>query len=243
MSQFNKVGVLVVVLALGGVAASGCSVVNKVKNAVHDIGGNKATIDSFTHGLQSNQTTSFEATYMTSGAAPATVVYAVDPASGGAAFHETQTGANASNVQLIVNGSGEYSCSQSGPTGAWSCQKLGGANAAEQKQIFDIYTPSHWISFLKGASLVAGLAGDKVSSSTMSLNGFDMNCVDLVAPGVTGTSTICSTSQGILGYVKVAANSTSFAITNYSASPASSLFQLPPGATVTTATTPTAPTT
>ena len=54
---------------------------------------------------------------------------------------------------------------------------------------------------------------------------------------MTGTSTICSTSQGLLGYVKVAADSTSFAITNYSPSPAPSLFQLPPGATVNTLTT------
>ena len=66
---------------------------------------------------------------------------------------------------------------------------------------------------------MAGLAGDKVTTSTMSLNGFDMNCVDLVAKGVTGTSTICSTSQGILGYVKVASDSTSFQITDYSSSP------------------------
>ena len=99
-----------------------------------------------------------------------------------------------------------------------------------------MYTPSHWISFLKGVSLVAGLSGDKVTTSTMSLNGFDMNCVDLVAKGVAGTSTICSTSQGILGYVSVASDSTTFEITSYSSSPAPSLFQLPPGATVTTTT-------
>jgi hypothetical protein len=237
MSQFSKVWILVATLALGGVVATGCSVVNKVKQAVHNAEGNKATIDSFTQGLKSNQTSAFEATYMTSGSAPSTVVYAVDPATGGLAFHDTQTGANASNAQLIVNSSGDYSCTQSG-SGTWSCQKLGSADAAAQQQLFDLYTPSHWITFLKGTSLVAGLAGEKVTSSTKSLNGFDMTCVDL-SQGVAGTSTICSTSQGILGYVKVAAISTSFAITNYSTSPAPSLFQLPPGATVTVATTPT----
>jgi hypothetical protein len=92
-------------------------------------------------------------------------------------------------------------------------------------------------------SLVAGLAGDKVTTSTMSVNGFSMSCVDLMAHGVPGTSTICSTQQNILGYVKVAQDSTSFEITNYSGSPSSSLFQLPPGATVTTVTAPTTPTT
>jgi hypothetical protein len=244
MAHFsNRIGICVAIVATVGVLATGCSVVSKVKQAVHNVEGNKATIDSFTQNLQSNQSSPFEATYTTTGSSPATVVYAVDPSSGGLAFHETQTGANASNLQLIVNSSGEYVCNQSGSSGAWSCQKLGKADAATENKIFDFYTPSHWISFLKGVSLVAGLAGDKVTSSTMSLNGFDMNCVDLVAHGVPGTSTICSTSQGILGYVKVASDSTSFQITNYSSSPSTSLFQLPPGATVTTVTTPTTPTT
>jgi hypothetical protein len=83
-----------------------------------------------------------------------------------------------------------------------------------------------------------------VSSSTMSISGFNnMSCVDLVAKGVAGTSTICTTQQNILGYVKVAQDSTSFQITNYSGSPSASLFQLPPGATVTTVTLPTTTTT
>ena len=234
MSYRSRIGIILALLVTLGIVGTGCSVVSKVRQDVHNIEGNKATIDSFTQNLQSNKDTPFEASYTTTGSSPATVVYAVDPSSGGLAFHETQTGASASNVQVIVNSSGEYACNQSGSGGAWTCQKLGQADAATENKIFDFYTPSHWISFLKGVSLVAGLAGDKVTSSTMSLNGFDMNCVDLVAGGVPGTSTICSTSQGILGYVKVASDSTSFQITNFSSSPSPSLFQLPPGATVTT---------
>jgi hypothetical protein len=237
MSYGSRIGMILASLVAVGVVATSCSVVSKVRHDVHTIEGNKATIDSFTQNLQSNTSTPFEATYTTTGSAPATILYAVDPSSGGLAFHETQTGSSASNIQVIVNASGEYTCNQSGSGGAWSCQKLGQADAATENQIFDLYTPSHWISFLKGVSLVAGLAGDKVTSSTMSLNGFDMSCVDLVANGVAGTSTICSTSQGILGYVKVASNSTSFQITNFSSSPSPSLFQLPPGATITTTTT------
>ena len=160
---------------------------SKVKQAVHNVEGNKATIDSFTQNLQSNQGHALRGHLHDDGelarrpsSTPST------PSSGGLAFHETQTGSNASNMQLIVNSSGEYACNQSGSGGAWSCQKLGKADAATENKIFDIYTPSHWVSFLKGVSLVAGLAGDKVTSSTMSLNGFDMNCVDLVAQGRAG---------------------------------------------------------
>ena len=218
-----------------GLVATGCSALAKVKQDVHNVEGNRATIDSFTQNLQSNKSTPFEATYTTTGTAPAAVVYAVDPWSGGAGLPcDPGPLRGASNIQVIVNSSGEYKCNQSSPGGTWSCQKLGQADAATENKIFDVYTPSHWVSFLKGVSLVAGLAGDKVTSSTMSLNGFDMNCVDLVATGVPGTSTICSTSQGILGYVRVAQDNTSFQITNYSSSPSPSLFQLPPGATVTT---------
>ena len=113
------------------------------------------------------------------------------------------------------------------------CQKLGSEEANNQNQILDFYTPSHWIGFLRDFSLAAGFAGDKVTTSTMTVNGFAMNCVDFVAPGVPGTSTICSTSQGLLGYVKVANDATSFEITKYSTSPAASLFELPSGAKVT----------
>jgi len=239
MTKDGRMGFVILSLVAVGVLATSCSTVSKIRQTVHTVEGNKATIDSFSQNLQSTKATPFEATYTTTGSAPATVVYAVDPSSGGLAFHETQTGSTASNVQVIVNSSGEYLCNQSGSAGSWSCQKLSEADAATQNKIFDIYTPSHWVSFLKGVSLVAGLAGDKVTTSTKSLNGFDMNCVDLVAQGVSGTSTICSTSQGILGYVSVASDSTSFEITNYSSSPTPSLFQLPPGATVTTLTTPT----
>ncbi|HXZ62288.1 MAG TPA: hypothetical protein VEG62_06055 [Acidimicrobiales bacterium] len=226
-----------VLLASAALVLSACGAINTVRQAVHDVEGNRSTIDSFTKGLEPSPATAFAATYTTTGSAPATIVYAVNPGAGDLAFHETQTGANASSTQLIVSSSGDYLCNQSGGTAPWSCQKLSRTDAEAQKQLFDVYTPAHWIDFLDGASFVAGLAGDKVSSSTMSLNGFAMDCVDLVASGVSGTSTICSTSQGILGYVKVASDSTSFEITDYTASPAPALFELPAGATVTTVTT------
>jgi hypothetical protein len=236
MAQQRSIGFVVALVAVGALA-TGCSTVSKIKQDVHTVESNRSTVDSFTQNLQSSKDTAFEATYTTTGSSPATIIYAVDPSAGGLAFHETQTGSSASNVQVIVNSSGEYVCNQSGAAGAWSCQKLGKADAASENKIFDLYTPSHWISFLKGVSLVAGLSGDKVTTSTKSLNGFDMNCVDLVAKGVAGTSTICSTSQGILGYVSVASDSTSFQITDFSSSPSPSLFQLPPGAIITTSTT------
>jgi hypothetical protein len=228
------------VLLIGAVGLSACAVINKVKTAVHDIRGNKATIDAFNSKLQSGAATHFEATYVTTGSAPATIVYGVQSPTG-VAFDETPSAGSGGTtpVHLVVNASGEFACTQpssSSSSGPWTCQKVGSADAANENKLFDFYTPSHWISFLRDFSLAAGIAGDKVSSSTMTVNGFAMNCVDFQAAGVPGTSTICTTAQGILGYVKVASDSTSFEITAFSSSPPASLFELPPGATVTTGT-------
>jgi hypothetical protein len=132
MAQRSRIGLVVLALVAVGTLAASCSAVSKIKQAVHTVEGNKATIDSFNQSLQSTTNAPFEATYATTGSFPATVVYAVDSSSGGLAFHETQTGSNPSNVQLIVNSSGEYLCNQSGSAGAWSCQKLDKADAATQ---------------------------------------------------------------------------------------------------------------
>ena len=228
----RTMGAACVVLVLCAVVASGCGAVNAAKRAVHDIEGNKATIDAFTGKMKTGEGSAFEATYVTTGSAPATIVYAVQPPKG-LAFTETpSTGAGA--VDIVVNSSGEFSCSPpAGGSGPWACQKLDAASAATEQQVFGFYTPAHWVTFLRDFSLAAGLAGDKVTSSTMTVNGFQLHCVDLQASGVPGTSTICSTDQGILGYVKVATDATSFEIKSYSASPAPSLFETPPGATIT----------
>jgi outer membrane murein-binding lipoprotein Lpp len=228
------VGFVAVALVVGGVGVTGCSIVTKVKKVEQDVEGNKSTIDAFTSKVQSGESATFEATYSTTGASPATIVYAVQPPTG-LTFTDTPSGSSGPTADIVVNSSGEYSCTPpSSPSSTWTCEKLGTASSAAENKIFDFYTPSHWVGFLKEFSLAAGLAGDKVTSSTMTVNGFNMQCVDFVAPGVAGTSTICSTVQGILGYVKVASDATSFEIKSYSASPAASLFQLPPGATITT---------
>jgi hypothetical protein len=239
----SRIGVLVAAVVAVGVLGTGCSIINKVKTTVHDVEGNKATIDAFTQKMSNAPPVPFEATYTTTGSSPATVVYATDPTTKDVLFHLTQTGQSASNTQFIVNSSGNYFCTQGSSGSSWSCNKLDKASAADQENIVDFYTPSHWVNFLKGVSLVAGIAGDKVTNSTMSLNGFNMSCVDLVAQGVAGTSSICTTQQNILGYVKVAQDSTSFQLTNYSGSPSASLFQLPAGATITQVTLPTTTTT
>ena len=76
-AHLRSAGVVCVGLTVVALGFNACGVITKVKNAVHDIRGNRATIDAFTTRLQSGAATTFEATYMTTGSAPATIVYAV----------------------------------------------------------------------------------------------------------------------------------------------------------------------
>lgn len=216
-------------LVMLSAASAGCSVVAKINGIRHGVDSNRAAINAFTDGLRNGKAVPFQATYVTTGSSPVTVTYAVQPAVN-VSFSETGTGASAS--KLIASPSGSYACSHAPSAAHWFCKKLSKANAVAQNQLFAIYTPGHWVSFLHLFAIGAGLAGDKVTTSSKTINGFSMNCVDLFAKGQ-GTSTICTTHQNILGYVKVAAQSTAFEIKSYTSAPPASAFRLPPGATVT----------
>jgi hypothetical protein len=223
-------------LALAG-GLAGCKVVSDVKNAAHDVASNRATIKTFTQTMKSGPPTPFVVRYATTGSSPATIVYAVRPPRE-VAFTDTPsgtaTGPGIRNLHLVVNGSGAYSCSPPSSAGTrWTCQQLAKASAATRNKVLEFYTPSHWVTFLKGFAVAAGFAGDKVRTSAMTVNGFSLKCVDLQAAGIAGTSRICTTAQGLLGYVKVASVATSFEITSYSTSPPASLFALPAHAKIT----------
>ncbi len=217
--RVSIVGSLVVAALIAGL--SGCGLVRTINNVKHAVDNSSSVINAFTQGLKSG------------GGSQVSVTYAVQPPKD-VTFKQAAVGSGTANLDLVSNSSGEYSCtSVTGATG-WVCQKLGKAQAVAQNQIVNFYTPSHWVAFLQGIVLAAGFVGGKVTNSTMTVNGISMRCVNFSAKGVQGTSTICSTSQGILGYVKVAGSPTSFELKSYTSSPPASLFQLPAGAKITT---------
>jgi hypothetical protein len=241
---FRDVAVAAVAALLLGCGVSGCSVARAVHKVADTVHSNSSIIDVFTAKLKSGQPDRFEVTYVTTGSSPSKVVYAVRPPDD-LAFTDSAAGSGApvSYARLIVNSAGVFGCTGAPSSGGdaaaakarWSCQKLPKEAASTQKAILDFYTPAHWVSFLKEFSLAAGFAGDKLSTSTMTVNGFPMSCVDFVASGVAGTSKICTTAQHLLGYVNVASSSTDFEITSYSGSPSARLFTLPGGAKITVA--------
>jgi hypothetical protein len=223
-------------LTLASLLLCGCGVVGAVQGIAHGVEGNRATISAFTGTMKSGETATFVATYVTTGSAPATIVYAAQPPHG-LAFQVTPSSAGGSAEDIVVNATAAYTCSRpTSGTSPWSCRQANSSSITSGSPILDLYTPSHWITFLDDFSLAAGFAGDRVTKSSMSVNGFSLQCVDFRAPGVSGTSTICTTAQGVLGYVQVASDSTGFEIEHYSTSPPPSLFEPPAGAPITTPT-------
>ncbi|HEX5190004.1 MAG TPA: hypothetical protein VFW16_10705 [Streptosporangiaceae bacterium] len=229
MAALARIAAAAGVVAVLGSASAGCSVARKIDQIKHTVDSNRATIKAFTDGLKYSKSAPFQASYVTTGDQPTTITYAVRPPES-ISFAETATGADTSSTRLISNASGQYSCSQSAAGARWTCDKLRKASAIAQRQLFALYTPDHWVTVLHVFAIGTGLAGNKVTTSSRTVNGFAMHCIDLFTKGE-GTSVICTTKQNILGYVKVA--STSFAIKSYTSSPPASAFALPSGATIT----------
>jgi hypothetical protein len=237
----DRLAVLLASAALIIPALAGCSAIKAIHKVETTVHGNEQVIGLFTTSLKSGQPATFEATYTTTGSSPSRVVYAVRPPNQ-LAFTDSQPGPSAAgsgvgNFELIVNSSGEFLCTRpASGSAAWACQKLPKSGTAAERTLLGFYTPAHWVNFLKSFSLAAGFAGDKISTSTTTVHGFAMQCVDFVASGVPGTSRICTTAQHLLGFVQVAGDSTGFEITSYRSSPSGALFDLPAGAKVTTST-------
>jgi hypothetical protein len=229
------IAVVVVPLAFG---LTSCSAVSKAINAVktvHNMLHGSAAINSLSSKISSGDSSSYDVTYVTTGSAPATIHYAAQPPHDFAFDTTTSNG----DLEIITNASGEFECNKSSGSGSastWTCLKLQGAEVSTDKLMYALYSGSYWIDFLKIYSVAAALHGVTITSSTMSVNGFSLQCAVVVSgtkPNQT-TSKVCVTSEGILGYVSVSAKSADFEIKSYSASPPASLFALPAGATVTT---------
>jgi hypothetical protein len=225
---------VLLLLVVGAFALSGCGVVkslehkaeNKVVNALT---GHNKTMDAFTGKLSTSTNASYEATYVTTGASPATVTFATTPPND--FYFEGGTGAG---DRLLQNSSGSYTCLKS-TSGGWSCTKLSATTFDTAKVAYALYSGKYWVTFLKIYSTVAGLAGVTIKASSMTVNGYPLSCV-VVNGGQAnpGTSTWCETSTGILAYVQAATNGTAFELKSYTTNPPSTLFALPAGATIST---------
>ncbi|MGO8721892.1 MAG: hypothetical protein ACLQRM_03980 [Acidimicrobiales bacterium] len=236
-TTWRKAVLVAVVVGTAALGLTGCSALNKAVNVVktvHNLMHGSAAINSLTSKIQTGDaTTSYDATWVTTGSSPATISYAATPPHDFAFVDTTSTG----QLRLFAGSAGEYECNKQSASGdTWSCIKAQGAEINTDKLVYALYSGAYWIDFLKIYSVAAALHGVTITSSTMTVHGFNLQCAVVVSGTKPNQSTseVCVTSQGILGYVSVSAKSADFEIKSYSTSPPSSLFEVPPGATVTT---------
>lgn len=233
MTQRAKAG-LAALLASSAVLA-GCGNLAKVNGALtrtsHQISANQATVKRVAGTLLAGAKRAFVVTYVTTGGEPLTVTYAAR----GTRTRSFQITPKAGPpTHLIVNRHGEYSCAPAVRRGAApTCQKLNRLQSLLPNQQLALYTPAHWAQFLEDYTLTATYTSERMSKSVRTVNGFSLHCVNFTQTSAAGTSTICATRQGQLGYAKLAGSTTAFEIQSYSGSPSPSLFGLPAGSKVT----------
>ena len=73
---------VLIAMVMGALSLSACSVVKAVSKVAHTVEGNKNTIDAFSTKVKSGEAVPFQATYVTTGTSPATIVYSVKPPNG-----------------------------------------------------------------------------------------------------------------------------------------------------------------
>ncbi len=223
------IAVVIITVAVG---LTGCSkVINAIKT-VHSVLHQGAAISALSNKLKSADKNPYEVTYVTTGSTPVTTELASSPPHQ-LAFSTTVSG---KILDVISNSTGEFACSKGVSPGAtWSCIEVKGAEVETYKVMYALYSGAYWIDFLRLYSAASALQGIKIHSTSMSVNGFALQCLVITGDKNNPTnSEWCVTSQGVLGYVSVSAKSADFEIKSYSSSPSSSLFQVPVGATITT---------
>ena len=147
-------------------------------------------------------------------------------------------------TDFSANGKNQYDCTQASSGGAWSCvESAQPANTSGfNGDPFYIYTGAYYYTIIESLSVVAALAGYKVTNSTTHVSGISLKCVAFSGKsnGVSQNDKWCVTKDGILGLVKdTSSNSgdnSSFEITGLNRSPSSSIFQPPKGASITQST-------
>lgn len=239
---------------LGGLALAGCAAGHPVTKISHPVAGNhlvastpvaagKGTVGAFIARLQAAAATPFEAKYLSGGRVLTVIFYAVRPPDG-LLFSESPIVPNGRRIELVKNSSGEYRCTRRGTGQAqWTCQQLTEAGVTAQNKNFASYTAAYWATYLKKVALAARTKATTFTTFTMppdappTIGKRDragpMNCIGFRTAGF-GISTVCAPAPGILGSVLLCQGSVTAPMEWYTTSPPASLFQLPPGAKVST---------
>jgi hypothetical protein len=138
------------------------------------------------------------------------------------------------SAEMIENGSKSYYCTtDSSPA---NCIVYASAGASPLASIMSVYDAATYVDNMKSwqGIMASGIAGFHLRFSAETFAGQPSQCATWQYQE---TAKYCVTDKGLLAYVGGTSSSgteSSFELTNYSASPSTSDFDLPKGATFTT---------
>lgn len=240
----RRVALLGVVLA-GGVALAACgssspsasssttsstaahTTTSKARssNSNPGTGSSSVNLSTVLGRIKHNSGATFSVTYniMTSAGKAETVTFAQDPPKEAIV---TSSGA------YYVDGSSVTVCQGQGSSA--TCTSLPSSEAAGATAISDLFAPGILTNTLQGieGEVAAHVAGVSLSSHSATYGGQASTCVDIAKSGQPSVTYCASTSSGVLTYFSAGGNTGT--LTAYDASPPSSTFSPPAGATVNT---------
>jgi hypothetical protein len=196
--------------------------------------GGGGGLSALASSLQTGQTRTYDAVYKAteSSGTSETVEYAAVPPSEFAVIVTSSSGVG----EYIETTGHAYACNQKTSGGAWTCIDFGAAGLGAYADLVQIYQGKYWYTDVEAIKSYSGLAGFKVSNSSMSVAGQSLQCVTWSGGPAAETTAgsggeVCVTSTGVLGYVH--AGTSTFELTSYSTAVSGSKFQTPAGATIT----------
>lgn len=180
-------------------------------------------IQSLSSAVQAGQHATFKAVYTTHSATAASQTITIEQMPPKSVFGTT-------SGSVINDGTHTYFCSSSG--GQQQCVSESGATGNPLASITALFNPSAVLSEFQAAETAAAAhsLGYSLAFSSQTYAGVPTKCVNFTHAAQ--TVKYCVTDSGILAYAASAGST--FELTNFTSSPASSDFSLPSGATVIT---------
>jgi hypothetical protein len=185
------------------------------------------SLTSLLNGVSRSSSATFSATYLITEASTGkteTVTFAQSP---------PKSSVVTSNGSFFLDGTSITECQGSGSSA--TCTSLPSSLSSAFTGITNLFSPSVITNTLRGvqASVAANADGYEVSKSSGTYGGQASNCITVKGTSEPTPVTYCgSTSSGVLTYLN--ANGNTVTLQAYSASPPSSSFAPPAGATITT---------
>ena len=166
------IGFAVALVTAVGAPATGCSVVSKVKQAVHTVESNKSTITRSPRTC-SRREHAFRGHVHDDGKLPGHGRLRGRPVQRRASPSTRHRRERWSNVQVIVNSSGEYVCNQSGSAGAGRARSSARLTPPREQDLRHVH-PLALDLLPEGRVAGGGIVRRQGRHLTKSLNGFDM---------------------------------------------------------------------